>query len=229
MRLDSTRLPQKALLPFAGSLLAEAVMRRLRHIQADEYVLASDRDGIAALGSVAGDCAFSSFAGPKDDVLARYAQAAACYDAAIIIRATGDNPFVSYELGNALLERFLAGTSDYAGYTGMPTGMGVELIRASALRKAHREASSSYDREHVCPYLYGNPRLFSIDRPPCPWSHRLEGASLTIDTSADYTRLTNMIDALGCSPREGLPTDASLMAWLVKERGCGAEQGAGRL
>jgi spore coat polysaccharide biosynthesis protein SpsF len=218
MRLDSTRLPRKALLAFAGATLAEAVMRRLRLIAADEYVLASDRDGIAALGETAKSCGFSSFAGPKDDVLARYAQAAASFDASVIIRATGDNPLVSYELGNALRERFLDSDADYAGYIGMPSGMGVELIRSSALRKAHREALSDYDREHVCPYLYANPGVFAIDRPLCPPSHRLEGASLTVDTPFDYERMLKIAAELGCSPLAGLPNDAELLAWLKRER-----------
>lgn len=226
MRLDSRRLPQKALLPFAGTSLAGAVMRRLRWIRADEYVLASDTDGVKALGQEAGDCGFNSFAGPKDDVLARYAQAAESFGAAIVIRATGDNPFVSYELGNALLERFLASNADYAGYTGMPTGMGVELIRVSALMRAQREASTAYEREHVCPYLYANPTLFAIDRPICPASHRLEGASLTVDTPADYARMARIAEALACAPRDGLPKDAELISWLRRELGSlGATEG----
>jgi spore coat polysaccharide biosynthesis protein SpsF len=197
--------------------MAEAVMRRLRRISADDYVLASDRDGIAALGGTARACGFSAFAGPKDDVLARYAQAAAHFEASIIVRATGDNPLVSYELGNALLNRFIGADADYAGYTGMPSGMGVELIRASALMKAHHEAATAYDREHVCPYLYTNPALFALDRPLCPPSHRLEGASLTVDTPADYERIVRIASELGCSPREGLPRDAELIAWLKRE------------
>ncbi len=217
MRLDSRRLPQKALLPFAGTSLAGAVMRRLRRIRADEYVLASDRDGIEALGPEALDCGFSCFAGPKDDVLSRYAQAADRFGAEIVIRATGDNPFVSYELANGLLVRFLASSADYSGYAGMPSGMGVELIRVSALMRAQREAVSSYDREHVCPYLYTNPSRFVIDRPQCPPSHRLEDARLTLDTAEDYGRLTGIAAELGCDPREGLPTDAALLAWLRRE------------
>lgn len=228
MRLDSRRLPQKALLPFAGTSLAGAVMRRLRLIRADEYVLASDRDGVAALGREALLCGFSRFAGPKDDVLARYAQAAGSFGAAIVIRATGDNPFVSYELGNALLERFLDSSADYAGFAGMPTGMGVELVRVSALMKAQREAVSAYDREHVCPYLYTNPSRFAIDRPLCPPSHRLEGARLTLDTAEDYERLTGIAAELGCDPGEGLPTDAALLSWLRREAHSAADREGGQ-
>ena len=181
-----------------------------------------------ALGREALLCGFSRFAGPKDDVLARYAQAAGSFGAAIVIRATGDNPFVSYELGNALLERFLDSSADYAGFAGMPTGMGVELVRVSALMKAQREAVSAYDREHVCPYLYANPSRFAIDRPLCPPSHRLEGARLTLDTAEDYERLTGIAAELGCDPGEGLPTDAALLSWLRREAHSAADREGGQ-
>ncbi len=202
MRLDSSRLPRKALLPLAGTTLAGAVMRRLRGVRADEYVLASDSDGVAELEPIARGNSFSVFAGPKDDVLARYAQAAQAYGAEMIVRATGDNPLVSCALANDILERALAVEADYAGFLGMPVGMGVEVIRAEALRKAQAEAGSPYEREHVCPYLYGHPELFSVLRPECPASYR-SSSRVTVDTDADYSFIRELFAKLGDEPDDG--------------------------
>lgn len=222
MRLDSTRLPRKALLPLGDDILAGAVMRRLTRIPADAYVLASDADGAAELGPVAAARGFEVYAGPKDDVLARFAGAARAYAAEIVIRATGDNPFTSYELGAALAERFVSGGADYAGYLGMPTGMGVELVRASALYRAEREASLSAEREHVCPYLYSHPELFSIDRPACPEAWSLPEGRLTVDTAEDYERARLIVAELGPEP-----SDAELLAWLRERSGGGHERRLG--
>lgn len=209
MRLDSTRLPRKALLPLGDDILAGAVMRRLKRIPADAYVLASDAAGAAELGPLAAARGFELYAGSKDDVLARFAGAARAYRAELIIRATGDNPFSSYELGAMLAERFVSGGADYAGYLGMPTGMGVELVRASALYRAEREAALAAEREHVCPYLYSHPELFSIDRPACPEAWRLPEGRLTVDTAEDYERARRIVAELGPDP-----SDEELLAWL---------------
>lgn len=219
MRLDSTRLPRKALLPLGDDILAGAVMRRLRRVPADAYVLASDAEGAAELGPLAAARGFQVYAGPKDDVLARFAGAARAYGADFVIRATGDNPFTSYELGAMLAERSASGGADYAGYLGMPTGMGVELVRASALYRAEREAVLAAEREHVCPYLYNHPELFSIDRPSCPEAWRLPDGRLTVDTAEDYGRARLIVAELGPDP-----SDAELLAWLRERSGGGRER-----
>ncbi|TFG84260.1 MAG: acylneuraminate cytidylyltransferase [Spirochaetales bacterium] len=214
MRLDSSRLPRKALLPLGGVTLAEAVMRRLSRIRADGYILASDDDGARELGPRARSLGFDVVAGPKDDVLARYILAVRYSHASLIVRATGDNPLVSYELAASLMARSMSSGADYSGYVGMPVGMGVEVVRAEALLKADGEATSTYDREHVCPYLYERPDSFRVDRPECPESWYMPGGRVTVDTPEDYDRVCRLVADLGRDP-----TDAAVMSWLADEDG----------
>ena len=217
MRLDSTRLPGKALLPLAGTSLAGAVMRRLRGIPADGYVLASDADGAQALGAAAKAFGFSIFAGPKDDVLERYALVVRNFGFDRIVRATGDNPFVSVELALAAIAAADSTGADYVGLTGMPTGMGVEVVNASALILAAQSADNPFDREHVCPFIYGHPGMFKVERPRCPPVYYLPEGRVTIDTPDDYDRAVAIYRALGDQP-----TDADVLAWLragTKEAG----------
>lgn len=213
MRLDSTRLPGKALLPIGGTTLAGMVMRRLRGIEADEYILATDADGARALSDTAGESGFSVFAGPKDDVLARYVMALEHFSLERVIRATGDNPFVSTILAALAISAADEARADYAGLVGMPTGFGVEVVEASALKRAAREATSLFDREHVCPYLYGNPQLFTVIRPDCPPGYRMADGRVTVDTEADFRRAEAIVAALGAEP-----DDAGIMAWLAGNR-----------
>jgi len=155
---------------------------------------------------------YLTFAGPKDDVLLRFRLAAERHGVDTIIRATGDNPLVSYELADALSERACETNADYAGYTGMPVGFGVEVIRFEALAAADALATSPYDREHVCPYLYGHPERFNVDRPACPATHAMPDARVTVDTGADYERVSRMFGDLGPDP-----TDADVLGWLAAE------------
>jgi len=54
---------------------------------------------------------------------------------------------------------------DYAANTPAhrtyPKGLDVEVVRAACLLRAAREAKDPYEREHVTPYLYRHPELFT--------------------------------------------------------------------
>lgn len=214
-RMGSTRLPGKALLPLGDSTLIAQVMRRLSLVPADLRVLATDEASADRLGGEAARCGFDLLVGPAEDVLGRYCLAIRRYGIDLVVRATGDNPLVSHELARLLLKRRASARagqrSDYSGYLGMPTGMGVELVAAAALLRAEAETRVARDREHVCPYLYEHPRLFVIDRPLSPPEYRMPEGSVTVDTAVDYEAMVEAYAAL--YEGEPIPTDA-VMYWL---------------
>ncbi|MDZ7792331.1 MAG: NTP transferase domain-containing protein [Spirochaetia bacterium] len=204
VRLDSARLPQKALLPLSGRPVVELAMEALKKVPADIYALVTDRDSYKALSGHAKAAGFETFIGPKEDVLQRYADAINHFQVDTVIRATGDNPLVSGECGAQLLELYLMHQEehqwerqiDYSGFEGLPVGTGVECVRAEALLRAHREAESRYDREHVCPYLYNHPDLFRVYRPLAPKECFFPGMRVTLDTDRDYRRLQTIFNTL---------------------------------
>jgi spore coat polysaccharide biosynthesis protein SpsF len=210
-RLGSTRLPAKVLLPLGGTTLIEQAMIRLSLAPVGARVLATDEGSARALAPLAERRGFELLVGPEDDVLARYCMAVRRFEPDLVMRATGDNPLVSYELAALLVERRAGAPSDYAGFLGMPTGMGVELVASEALLRAEAEAREPREREHVCPYLYGHPELFRVDRPAAPAEYGLPGASLTVDTRADYEAVLRLYGALyGGDP---IP-DAAILRYL---------------
>jgi len=200
VRLDSTRLPQKALLPLSGKPVVELAMEALKKVPADVYALLTDRDSYKALSGHASAAGFETFIGPKEDVLQRYADAINYFQVDTVIRATGDNPLVSGECGAQLLELYnehqWERQVDYSGFEGLPVGTGVECVRAEALLRADREAESCYDREHVCPYLYNHPDIFRVYRPPAPKECFFPGMRVTLDTDRDYRRLQTIFNTL---------------------------------
>jgi spore coat polysaccharide biosynthesis protein SpsF len=116
-----------------------------------------------------------------------------------VIRATGDNPFVFADAAAAINGEALAIAADYAGYSGIPPGAGVESVAAEALFQAETEATAPFEREHVCPYLYTHPELFRLHRPLAPLRWQTD-MRLTVDTPEDYKRaqlLYAELDRLG--------------------------------
>jgi len=199
-RLDSSRLPGKSLLLIDGKPLILRVMEALNCVPADLRILACTQDSLSSFKPLAAQAGFEIFAGPKDDVLERYCQVIKHYKITRVIRATGDNPFVFTDAAQAINAEAMALNADYTGYSGLPYGAGVESVFASALLRAGSEASSPYDREHVCPYLYTHPELFSLHRPLAPVRWQGQDIRLTVDTQEDFDRAVCLYGALKEEP-----------------------------
>jgi spore coat polysaccharide biosynthesis protein SpsF len=199
-RIDSSRLPNKALLLLDGKPLVFRVMQALNEIPSDLKILACPDDSLSAFTPLAKECGFEIFAGPKEDVLERYCQVIRRYGLTHLIRATGDNPFVFTDAACAINAQALALKADYSGYSGLPVGAGVESVPADALLRATETAVSAYDREHVCPYLYMHGELFNLHRPLAPLRWQSPDIRLTVDTQEDFDRAIKLYTALKDEP-----------------------------
>jgi len=195
-RLDSTRLPKKAMLLLDGQPLIYRVMEALNHVPADLRILACTEDSISLFAPLAEEAGFHIFAGPKDDVLERFCKVIRHFSLKRVIRATGDNPFVFADAAAAINAEGAAINADYSGYSGLPYGAGVEAVSAEALLQAGKDANIPYDREHVCPYLYTHPELFKLHRPLAPLRWQGSHIRLTVDTQEDFDRAKELYTAL---------------------------------
>ena len=212
MRLDSTRLPRKALLPLGDRTVAEHAMRALDAVRADHRMLLTTADSADELAPVAERAGWRLFVGPKDDVLKRFLLAAAETGADRIVRATGDNPLVSAAMADATQDLADETGADYAGFRDLPVGSGVEVVNVRALELAGAEATDPYEREHVSPFLYRRPERFRIEVPPAPEACRAPGRRITLDTPEDYAFLERLYADL----YEGEPLDLDrVVPWLL--------------
>lgn len=196
-RMGSTRLPGKVLRPLAGHTLLSHCVRRLvaadvgpvvvattRRLEDDAVVDEARRLGVAwARGAVS-------------DVLQRFAFVADVWNAEVVIRATADNPVVDVEAPGRALQ-WMAGGADYVVEDGLPVGAAVEGVRRSVLDRAHREATTAHDREHVTPYMKARPDEFRIERPAAPAALRRSGLRLTVDTRSDLKFMEGVLEAAG--------------------------------
>ncbi|MHB9291088.1 putative spore coat polysaccharide biosynthesis protein SpsF [Hollandina sp. SP2] len=212
-RLDSTRLPGKSLLPLGGKPLILLVMEALKGVWCDRYVLACPEDCVGAFGPWAEQAGFDLVAGSKEDVLSRYCVAVRRFGIDRLIRATGDNPFVFVDAANTLNQEALNRKADYAGYSGLPYGAGVESVAAEALLRAEQDASLQAEREHVCPYLYTHPDLFRLHRPLAPLVWQAPSLRISLDTLEDYQRSQVLFEALAAFGEERFQGEAIIAAY----------------
>ena len=129
----------------------------VRCTSVDKIILAttelSDDDGLAALGDSLG---LVVVRGSQQDVLSRFVLALESTDASILVRITGDCPFVDPDLLEEMIEEFCCSRYDYFTNCISPTypdGLDIEIFTISALLKAQLECTDASQREHVTPWI----------------------------------------------------------------------------
>lgn len=166
-RMSSTRLPGKVMADLAGRPLLARVIERARAAKSVDLVAVATTDR-AADDRVAEFCSAGQipvFRGSEDDVLDRFRQAAARFEADVVVRLTADCPLLDAAVIDLVVGSFLTGNCDYASNTIEPTypdGLDTEVFSREALERAWREAKLKSEREHVTPYIWKNPAFFRL-------------------------------------------------------------------
>lgn len=201
-RMSSSRLPGKVLKPLCGRPMLARIIERLQSCRRPSIVVlaTSDRvedDPVAALGAALG---VAVFRGPLNDVLERYRACAQAHDLDAVVRATGDNPFVDCEEVDRLVDYFLAEKLEYANAftsfgSGLPVGIGTEIMSRAALECSAREGLAPHHREHVNEYIQENPVLFPQAVLPAPDHKYAPDLSFTVDTPEQFAEAEALLSA----------------------------------
>jgi spore coat polysaccharide biosynthesis protein SpsF len=216
VRLGSTRLPHKAILPLPGGNVIQHVMRALGAVPAEVHALLTDAASADALFPFAKAEGYEVFPGPDEDVLARYCMACREYRVTRVVRATGDNPLTSAALAREILSIHAAHGADLSHFIGCPWGAGVEVVQAESLFAAERDAEAQEEREHITTFLYRNRMRFSIIEPQAPMGSFCPDARVTVDTREDYERVKTIFKTL----YKGAPIEVEeIVAWLNGRQG----------
>lgn len=169
-RMSSTRLPGKVLLDLEGAPVLTRVMRRLSRAKTLGAVVVAIPTGRAddPLAALCRKERWGYVRGPEEDVLSRYYETAQRFGPDAVVRVTSDCPLIEPSVVDRVVREFLArqpGVS-YASNTlhprTYPRGLDTEVMTMRALERAWREDRDPATREHVTPYLYRNPGLFSV-------------------------------------------------------------------
>lgn len=203
-RMSSTRLPGKVLkeLPYgSGITVLEQVIRRLkRSRKIGEFIIATtfgkEDDAIV---QIAERIKTKYFRGDKEDVLSRHYFAARENALDAVVRVTSDCPCVDAEIADLTIEKHLRSKADYTSNNlerTYPHGLDVEIFNFNILEEAHKMAKTSYDREHVTPYIYRNPNRYRLERVKAPPELSAPEIRITLDTEEDYALLRLVFDSL---------------------------------
>lgn len=188
-RMGSTRLPGKVLMDLAGlPVLAWVVDRAKLALFVDEVVVAtSTLPGDDAIMNWCMDRQVRFYRGSETDVLARVYGAAIFSQAQVVIRITGDCPFIDPDLiGQVAKLREMTGAAYVSNIQPRtwPDGLDCEAFTFEALEAAHKEATRPIDRECVTTWIQRNRSRFPAESVVCPLPG-LEQERWVLDTEND--------------------------------------------
>lgn len=202
-RVSSSRFPGKVLAELGGKpMIQYMVERACRARLVDQVVVVTSEDpSDDALADALANSDVPLFRGSLDDVLGRFAGAAALYQPDIIVRLTGDCPLIDPALIDDVVRTLIESGADYASNVDPPTypdGMDVEAFRAAALAEAHRVATAAAEREHVTVYM----RRSDVALKRAVTGGVVDGSHLrlTVDYPDDLEVVRFVVAALGDNP-----------------------------
>ena len=187
-RLDSTRLPGKALRELAGRPLIGHLVDRLRQVRGlDEIGLAiGDAPDNAPLVTFARHEGLRWVIGSEENVLWRFMEAVKVFEADIVLRATPDCCLWAPDLGGQVLAALRQGFEYVHNTRPGVDGFDAEAFTPKALEWCWHMGS---DREHVTSWLRSTEACSFLPTAYVQQAEALWHLKLSIDTEEDWTRV----------------------------------------
>jgi len=202
-RMNSSRLPGKALLPLAGEPLLARMVERLRRSKTiDEIIVATTTnkgdDPIVELCKKI-ECRF--YRGSEQDLLLRILEAARLCNADIIVQNMADSPMVDWRIIDSMAHLLTNGNYDYATNevkNPFSVGFDIRMCPIAILKEVEKitlDLDPEY-REHGLLYIVTHPEKYRFVNLEAPEHMRWPSLRLTLDTKEDYDLISKIYDYL---------------------------------
>lgn len=194
--MGSTRLPNKVMKQICGVPMIELLLTRLsKSKEIDQIVIATSIDTQnIPLAEHARLLGYACEQGSENDVLDRYVKAANTHQADAVVRITGDCPLIDPILVDECIKRFREEQVDYFSNISPPSypdGLDIEVVKLAALERANKESDSTFDHEHVTPYVRES-RQFT--KSVMQYDEDLSALRWTVDESNDFEVIQNVFE-----------------------------------
>ena len=217
VREKATRLPGKVLKPLGDGNVTQFLIRRLRQsTRAGRVVLATSTDPRdAVLVELAEREGIAATRGSEDDKLLRYRDACRAFGLDFAVIVDGDDPFVSVEHIDRLIDAYRVNPADYMICEGLPLGATGFGVAASALERVC-DGRPEQDTE-VWARLFLDDRRFvcrTLSEPNPAYAR--PDIRMTLDYDEDYRFFVAVVDGLRAKGAGALPTFAEIMSYLAE-------------
>jgi len=202
--MNSTRLPNKVMLPLEGKPLLLRMYERVAASRlAGKIVIAVTEDeSDEPIVQLCEKNKIEYFRGDTNDVLERHYKCALRYNPDAVVKIPSDCPLIDSNIIDKVIKYYIDNSNHFDFVSNLhppsyPDGNDVEVMSFEALQDAWKNAKLNLEREHTTPYFWENPDKFSIGN--VAWergrdysmSHRF-----TIDYNEDYLFIKTVYEEL---------------------------------
>ena len=198
-RFNSSRFPGKVLKKIGNKTILEILLNRIKKSKKiDQIIVATTNNkNDDKISNLSKKLKFECYRGSEKNVLDRFYKCSKKYNATDIIRITADCPLLEYKFIDEMVDFYLTHNVDYACNNNPPTypdGLDLEIISFQTLKKAHLNARSLYDQEHVTTYIKNDNNLKKINM-----KNRLDYSNIriTIDEFEDFELIKKIFSKFG--------------------------------
>lgn len=195
VRLDSKRLPNKALKKVNGLPLLSILIERLLKIIPNEKIIVCTSNSLSdkRLFNFSKKYKIGFFAGNKLDVMKRFIDCGLEHQAKTLVRVTGDNPLTDPYLITNMLKNHHKRQSEYTYTVDFPIGTRPEIIDLKALIRIHSEIKKKNCTEYMT-YMLKRPDKLKVNKFTSKKVNKeYSNLSLTVDTKEDFNFLKKIL------------------------------------
>ena len=188
-RLESQRLPRKALEDVCGKPMLQRLVERLqnRSKYIDEICICTvENENNRTLVDLATEWDIGRNMGDEHDVLLNFIEAGEKYGADHLLRVTGDNIFTDPYYIDEMIRAHIEHEADYSRVDGLPVGMTAEIMsmKASVELYENMDAQTRRNSGYLTLYSYDPDHLKVLVMDAKP-EHARPHYAVTVDTPAD--------------------------------------------
>ena len=196
-RMDSTRLPGKALSDFCGKPMLKFQLDLLRrnNLYLDTIVATSTNEENDKIEELCNDNMIQCIRGDENNVYDRFCKVAQQCSLNHIIRLTGDNPLPSLDVIKACMTTHLKAVPDLTSTRRVmedgsvkryvPKGLSVDILNCKTLLRVDQSALNDYEKECVIPVFFLQKLKVDIVR-----DIDIDLPELSVDTTEDHKRVS---------------------------------------
>ena len=166
-RMNSNRLPNKALTKISGIPLLQRVINKISFSDrvSSIIVATSDRKSDDPIALFCKKNKVKCFRGNLNNVANRFKELIISQEANAFIRINGDSPLIDSNLINIAIDYFKVGTCDIVTNIfprSFPKGQSVEVLKSETFIKVCNTNLNTEQKEHVTKIYYDFPEKFKI-------------------------------------------------------------------
>tara|TARA_R110002074_G_scaffold386746_1_gene568579 strand:+ start:3168 stop:3866 length:699 start_codon:yes stop_codon:yes gene_type:complete len=209
--MSSTRLPKKILKSIEGKTVLQHVIDRCSKSKYINKIIVATTTNPAddILENYCIGENINYFRGNENNVLERFYKLALSDKCDIIVRVTSDCPLIDVNIVDDMIEYFnkkdlpflqpqYSNRGEHGHSGGFPDGTNPQIFTFEALENTYKNAYTTFDCEHVCPYMIRNLSSEEFKIPHIEHYKNINFPSLhlSLDTQQDYEFIRKIFELL---------------------------------